>query len=159
MLKLAVAIIGLVGGVVALATAVVSRRKEVTNRHEYVHRQQGMPTAPGSVARFQCPKCGSADLQRRRAVYRTSNKLILIALFILPAMVVLWAFYAKSNREHGADQNPFAILAVLSFALSPWLICWQLMRSAILQCKDCESKVPASEARAEPGVAPDPAGM
>ena len=84
--KIVVAVVGLLAGMVALITALISRRKEVVNRHEFVHRQisEVSPAAPLSRGGFACPECGSADLNRVKAMHGVWDRLVLTFLLLWP---------------------------------------------------------------------------
>jgi hypothetical protein len=150
--KLAVAVLGLLSGLVALLTAVVGRRKEIVNRHEHIHRRA--PAAGGAsqgerpeVQPFACPECRGTDMARVRGVTGRLPRLLLAALLLIPIAWVLLAFYVASERQGGRDQNPIAILAAIAVALAPWAIVRRYLRAPLLRCHDCGTRVPPKDAR------------
>jgi hypothetical protein len=144
-IKLVVAIIGLIGGLVALITAIISRRKEVINRQEIVHRHEGA-AAPGRQSRstFICPKCQGDEFSRRTGVYGIWHNLLLFALLVWPFVLLI----VLTVNNTGRQPDPAGMIGGLLLYMLPGFIFWRVIRRPYLRCRDCGANVLAKDARA-----------
>jgi hypothetical protein len=141
--KLLVAVLGFVGGIIALITAIIGRKKEVVNRQEFVYRHHGLPAAGGQAAsELLCPHCRGSQFTRALGVKGIRHILVMLAIVAAPGIlhvvcvVAGWTYW-----------QPSGAFCLMSFAMLPAYGYWFVMRRPLFRCKDCGAKVLARDAR------------
>jgi hypothetical protein len=145
-IQLVIAVLGFLGGIVALITALVSRRRELIHRKEFVHRYQQEASAGVSSPRpFVCPECRGGDFTRARGVKGFVPRLVLSLLLAWPGILVITLLATGQGKK---QPDPGGLVGGLILFMLPGFVYWWLMRRPLLRCQDCGAKVLAREARA-----------